>query len=515
MHTNYYFLKQVSASLSGRLVGTVISECFSQNKDELIFRFETHGAPFFIRASLEPGFCCVTFPQEFHRARKNSIDLFEPVIGRRVLEVRQFKNERSFALMLQDEVALLFKMHGNRANLVLLQGDQVIDLFKSTMVADRAITLDRLDRAIDFSREAFEAHLGNLQGLYFTLGKLPWQYLQAQGFDGKSVDDRWAMLQGLFTLLEHPSYYVVNTGTALALSLVETGHVLQTLADPLEASNVFFQRYTETYAFQQGINRLRADLTQRIKTGQSYLQKTEQKLAELETEHPYRVWADLIMANLHAIAPGAATVSLPDFATQQPVVIKLKRDLNPQKNAALFYKKAKNQHIEAGHLSGAIAEKKAELDGLEQQLSTLTAVHDLKALRALLKDTPPPIDKKQQQASLPYHEHTYHNYRIWVGKDAQRNDELTLRYGYKEDLWLHAKDVAGSHVIIKHQSGKNFPKDVIERAAQLAAYHSKRKNETLCPVIVTPKKYVRKRKGDPAGAVVVEREEVIMVEPRA
>jgi predicted ribosome quality control (RQC) complex YloA/Tae2 family protein len=69
-------------------------------------------------------------------------------------------------------------------------------------------------------------------------------------------------------------------------------------------------------------------------------------------------------------------------------------------------------------------------------------------------------------------------------------------------------------VIIKHQSGKPFPKDVIERAAQLAAYNSKRKTDSLCPVSVTPKKFVRKRKGDPAGMVVVEREEVIMVEPR-
>jgi predicted ribosome quality control (RQC) complex YloA/Tae2 family protein len=513
VHTNYYFLKQVSAALTSRLVGTVISESFSQNKDELVIRFETSSVPFFIRASLEPGFCCVTFPKEFNRARKNSVDLFEPIIGRRVLGVRQFSNERSFALLLQDEVTLLFKMHGNRANLVLMQNDAVIDLFKNTMVADREIALGALDRVIDFSREAFEAHLDKLPGLYFTLGKLPWQYLQTLGFDSKTVDEKWALVQGLFAALEQPSYYVVNTGTALALSLVETGRVLHKLDDPLEASNIFFQRYTESYAFHQGLNRLRADLAQRIKSGRSYLQKTEQKLGELETEHPYKIWADLIMANLHAITQGATTATLADFTTQEPVTIKLKPDLNAQKNAAIFYKKAKNQHIEAEHLTNAIAEKKAELDDLEQQLDTLATVHDLKALRALTKDNPAPVDKKQQLA-LPYFEHTFGNYRIWVGKDAQRNDELTLKYGYKEDLWLHAKDVAGSHVIIKHQSGKHFPKDVIERAAQLAAYHSKRKTDTLCPVIVTPKKYVRKRKGDPAGLVVVEREDVIMVEPR-
>ncbi|HLT71447.1 MAG TPA: NFACT RNA binding domain-containing protein, partial [Cyclobacteriaceae bacterium] len=96
---------------------------------------------------------------------------------------------------------------------------------------------------------------------------------------------------------------------------------------------------------------------------------------------------------------------------------------------------------------------------------------------------------------------------------AQANDQLLQKYSSKDDLWLHARDVSGSHVIVKHQAGKKFPGAVIERAAQLAAFHSKRKNESLCPVILTPRKYVRKRKGDPAGTVVVDREEVIMVVP--
>ncbi|MEQ8810389.1 MAG: hypothetical protein RIE59_15060, partial [Imperialibacter sp.] len=77
----------------------------------------------------------------------------------------------------------------------------------------------------------------------------------------------------------------------------------------------------------------------------------------------------------------------------------------------------------------------------------------------------------------------------------------------------HAKDVPGSHVVLKWRAGQNFPKPVIEQAAALAAYYSKRKTDTLCPVIFTPKKWVRKPKGAHPGAVIVEREEVIMVEP--
>ncbi len=101
-----------------------------------------------------------------------------------------------------------------------------------------------------------------------------------------------------------------------------------------------------------------------------------------------------------------------------------------------------------------------------------------------------------------------------VGKHAKANDELTLKVANKDDLWLHAKDVAGSHVVIRHQAGKNIPKTVLERAAQLAAWFSKRKTDSLCPVIYTPKKHVRKRKGTAPGAVVVEKEQILMVEPK-
>lgn len=69
-------------------------------------------------------------------------------------------------------------------------------------------------------------------------------------------------------------------------------------------------------------------------------------------------------------------------------------------------------------------------------------------------------------------------------------------------------------MLIKYQSGKNFPKSVIEKAAELAAFYSKRKSDSLCPVIVTPRKYVRKSKNMLAGQVIVSQEDVIMVEPK-
>ncbi|MFM8741850.1 MAG: NFACT RNA binding domain-containing protein [Cytophagales bacterium] len=183
--------------------------------------------------------------------------------------------------------------------------------------------------------------------------------------------------------------------------------------------------------------------------------------------------------------------------------------MNAQRNAEVFYRKSKNQQIEIAKLRESIVSKRKEIMSLETRILEVGQTGDLKFLRKANE-----VAQPKNAVPLPYRELEFKGFKIWVGKSAQANDELTLKHSFKEDLWLHAKDVAGSHVLIKHQASKPFPKDVIERAAELAAYYSKRKNDSLCPVSVTSKKFVRKRKGDPAGMVVVEREEVVMVVPR-
>ncbi len=516
MHNNYYFFVPLSQELDSLLDDTVISECFSQNKDELIIRFETLTEPFFIKASLEPAFSCLSFPTNFHRARKNSVDLFPILIGQRVVHVHPFENERSIALRLSNNLTLLFKMHANRSNAVLFEHDDVIALFRNNLPADEGLHLSTLQRRIDWSTEAFVQHQDNLRALYFTFGKVTWKHLSQQGFDTQPLDERRRLIVAVRReLMFHPSYIIAEADGMVYFSLLPVPGVLREFTDPIEAINEFFHTYTHRAAFVRERQAAITSLREKLKGSENYYQKTFEKLAEIARDTNYKTWADLIMAYMHTLQPGQETVTLPDFYNDQnTITIKLKKDLSPQKNAEAFYRKAKNQHIEIQRLQQSLETKEKEMAGLKQEIATLEASTDLKAVRAEVGRNPVFAIKEKQPTPLPYHEFIYHGFKIWVGKNAQSNDTLTLRYGYKEDLWLHAKDVPGSHVLIKHQANKPFPKDVIERAAELAAYNSKRKTETLCPVVVTPRKYVRKRKGDPAGAVVVEREEVILVVPR-
>ena len=130
-----------------------------------------------------------------------------------------------------------------------------------------------------------------------------------------------------------------------------------------------------------------------------------------------------------------------------------------------------------------------------------------------MKNFIPEDEDKGRQQVIPFRTMKVGDYEILIGKSAQSNDEL-LRYADKEDVWLHARGVSGSHVIIRKKGKLPVPKEVIARAAQLAAWYSKGKNASLLPVIYTLRKFVRKPKGAAPGAVVCDREEVIMVEPK-
>lgn len=511
MHNNFYFLRQLTRKLHATLTGrAVVSECFSQSKDELIVRCEVGPESFWIRATISPAFSCLSFPDRFERARKNSVDLMPAVIGARVSYLRQFENERSFAIGLSDGQMLLFKMHGNRSNIILLQNDRVVDIFRKNLVADERLKPDDLDRAIDWSREYFLHHIDDLRSVYFTFGKVVWQYLEDRNFSSLDVEQKWKEIQHVRQTLEDPSYFIAEIGGKPHLSLLPADGLREIANDPLEAATEFYRYFTQQHALVREKAQLLTWLTREITAGENYCKKNLARVEDLKRDDSYKVWADVLMANLHLIDAHAERVVLENFYDDnKPIEIPLRKDLTPQKVAETYYRKAKNRHIEIERLEQSVAQKEEELEALRARVAEAETLVDLKSVRAMRG----PAAVQKDLEPLPYHEHIFRNYRILVGKNAQANDVLTLKHSYKDDLWLHAKDVSGSHVIIKHQAGKTFPADVIEYAASLAAFHSKRRNESLCPVIVTPKKFVRKRKGDPPGAVVVEREEIKMVVP--
>ena len=512
MHNNYHFIKKLSLELSERLAGYRFLECFSQNKDELVIGLSKGEADYFIRASLQGDFCCLSFPEDYRRAKRNSVDLFQDLIGKTVSGVRQFENERSFGLEFQTGETLLFKMHGNRSNILLFEGGELKDVFKSHLKSDWDTQLAAMDRPIEQSFEAFQKAEGDWMALYPTLGKYVKKYFLASGWDGMSLEARWDLLRETVAKLEEGKFFLVRKDTAIYLTLLEEEGAERLSDVPTEAVSAFYGVYTREYYLNKERTEAVRQLQSNMAKTRSYIQKTEKKFEKLVEGVKFNEVADVIMANLHTIPKHVKEVELFNFYTNENLKIRLKPELSPQLNAQNYYRKAKNQAIEIDNLEKNLDQKENELKQQGELLTKIEQVESVRELRKLLKKDQ--TAQKQNKPNLPYFSFRYKEFDVWVGKNPKSNDLMMQKFAYKEDMWLHAKDVPGSHILIKHQANRVFPKDVIEYAAGSAAYYSKRKSDSLCPVTVTPRKYIRKQKGAAAGKVLIDKEEVIMVPPR-
>ena len=514
MHLNYFFLKPLCEELHATWTGFTLGACFSQQKDELIFHFYRGEEEKFIRASLVPALTFLAFPESFARGKKNNIDLFDQAIGGVLNKVEVTPNDRSFTMWFNNGFRFLFKMHGSRSNIIGIDKTGETDLFRSQLTDDEGLTTDKLATSLALDREHFDKADGNLRQFLPILGKEATDHLNSRGYDTATLEQQWQLLSVVLGAFEKPRYYICRWQQKVQLLLFETGEVLMEAATPTEAATVFAQKLGRDFYLKTELQPLLQRLRKELKQTESYLTVSNEKLADLKDGRSYSQMADVLMANLHQLQTGQTEATLDNFYTGEPIAIKLKRDLSPQKNAEVFYRKAKNQKIEIGKLEEAIAGKAGLESRLIGHLLALEEMKDIKAIRQYVQEHKLVGPAQTQQiASRPFKVFQVGQYEVWVGTNAKNNDELTLKYATKNDLWLHAKDVPGSHVVLKWRAGQNFPKGVIEEAAALAAYYSKRKTDTLCPVIFTSKKYVRKPKGSHPGAVVVDREEVIMVEP--
>ena len=523
MHTNYYFLRQLAPALTQHLRGYRVAECFSQEKDELVIGLTNgSGREFWLKAQLGAAFPALALPETFRRARQNSVDLLPELLGRTVAEVAAWPQDRVLQFrFVEDDATLLFKLYSSRPNAVFRPApDAPAQLFHQNYVADADLSQPPKS---DPSDESDKSAVQTLKG---SLADLPARFLREQrAYDAAAPDAKQQLVQELVQKLENPAhYYLLRLDGRTRLSLLPLGEVLETLpgTDPIAALRRFVPVALSRRALETERRQLMQLLTRRADEAATSAHLAGQRLHALQHEAGFRHRADLIMANLHLLPPlptQATQAEVVDFLTNEPVLVKLKALEKPQQTAANLYRKGKNQQLEEAQLRERVARREAEaMDALEQleALATDPALADLRGLRAWRKvqGLPEPgAPAAPAPAELPFKVFEDRGFTILVGRNAQNNDLLTQKYAHKDDLWLHAKDVSGSHVVIRHRAGHPVPEPVVEHAAQLAGWYSKRQHDSLCPVTVTPKKFVRKPKGARPGQVLVERERVVLVRP--
>ncbi len=464
LHTHYYTVVSISTAFNKMLKGYLLFDAFSLNKNEFVAIFQKDSTYISIRLLIEArsGFI---FVNEGKFERTGSVYLlFKSLIGKGIKSVEQHIHNRSFSFCFDDNLELVFKLYGGLSNIILFDKGKPVEAFRTSIENDITQNLSKL--------LVNQNHYEKFVPLKFLVVK-----------NDEKIEFVYEMLPSSELLFGSENVF--------------------------EALNYFGRNYLSQWHFKQRKESLLNQFQSERKRLLSQQLNSEKSLRQYGKQLKYDEIANIIMANLHQIQIGLTKAELFDFYRNQNITIKLKKDLNPQQNAAEYYRKSKNQNIEIDQLYKRLDDIQQKLLETDKQIEKVKLANSTKDLKEGNKGI-----QTDKATESPFKNFSFEGFTILVGKNAENNDKLTLKFANKNDMWLHAKDVTGSHVVIRYRQGKAFTKPLIEYAAQLAAYYSKAKSSTMVPVVYTLKKFVRKPKGAIAGTVTYENGDTLLVEPK-
>lgn len=255
----------------------------------------------------------------------------------------------------------------------------------------------------------------------------------------------------------------------------------------------------------------------------------EVTLDEAADAEKHKIAGELLTANLYQLSKGAASAEVMNYydPAGATMVIELDPRLTPAENAQLYFKKYTKAKTGAEFAKAQKASALAEVHYLDSVLSSLTQAEstaELNEIRSELTDAgylkEKPLHRKGRGGTVkdadplpPLEFMSTDGLTVLAGRNNRQNDRLTLRTAGPEDVWLHVKDIPGSHVIIRCGHHDQAPDRSLEEAAMIAAYYSKARTSANVPVDYTLRKHVHKPKGAKPGMVIYENQRTVYVTP--
>ncbi len=260
-------------------------------------------------------------------------------------------------------------------------------------------------------------------------------------------------------------------------------------------------------------------LKNELKKDRRKVKKLQQQLQDAATADQYRICGEILTTYLSKLTPGMKEIELPNFYDDnKPLKIKLAPELSPSRNAQKYFTKYNKLKTSVEYVKEQLKLTNDEIkyfENIENQIK-LAAPADIQEIKLELQEQgyikKKKSGKKQRKVkvSAPEEFHTSDGTMVLVGKNNLQNDRLSFKIANKNEIWLHVKDIPGSHVVIR---STNPSEDTILEAAQLAAYFSKGRDSDNVPVDYLPVKRLHKPNGAKPGFVIFTGQKTLYVTP--
>ena len=281
--------------------------------------------------------------------------------------------------------------------------------------------------------------------------------------------------------------------------------------------DAFYQDKAERDRVNQQASELIHRVENELEKNRKKLTKQEQELVATENAEEFRQKGELLTTFLHQVPNNQDQVELDNYYTSEKITIVLDKALTPNQNAQRYFKRYQKLKEAVKHLTGLIEETKETIQYLESVETALSQANlkEITEIREELIQTGfirrRQREKIQKRKKPEKYLSTDGQTIILVGRNNLQNDELTFKMAKKEDLWFHAKDIPGSHVVI---TGNLHPSDDVKTvAAELAAYFSKARLSNLVQVDMIEVKKLNKPTGGKPGFVTYTGQKTLRVTP--
>ncbi len=235
----------------------------------------------------------------------------------------------------------------------------------------------------------------------------------------------------------------------------------------------------------------------------------------------YRIKGEVLNANLHQVVPGAKSVELINYYDGEKIKIELDERLSPAKNAQSYFKKYSKLKTSKKEKLAQLEECKKEIDYLNEvsaEVSLAETYAELDAIREELHSQGfiriSKAEKRNKKAKPQPRKFTLSTgHTVLVGRSNSENDHITFKMAQKGDIWMHTKDIHGSHLILQMNGEEPNEADIYEAAA-IAAWYSKGKDSDNVPVDYVPIRYVKKPGGARPGMVIFTNNRTVWIAPK-
>ncbi|EQA5379751.1 fibronectin-binding protein EfbA [Enterococcus hirae] len=537
--------------LSGR-----ISKIHQPYENEVVLVIRSRGKNQRLLLSAHPSYARIQITQIDYQnpdTPPNFVMMLRKHLDGAILEsIEQIENDRviHFHFTKRDElgdlqnIILIVELMGRHSTIILVnkESGKILDAIKH--IGSSQNTYRSLLPGVDYIAPPEQNHLNPFsqekEKVFHRLSQMDLtpkgiqQQFQGIGFDTaqelvarltERPNEKMLVWQEFFTAIDtqlSPSLYEVAEKeyfTPINYRFFDSNTQQKKMYPTLSALlDAFYQEKAEKDRAKQQGGELIRKIENELKRNRNKLKKREQTLKDSENAEDYRRDGELLTTFMAQVPRGANEVTLPNYYEEdRPITIKLDPALTPNQNAQKYFHRYQKLKNAVKLIGKQIEEAKNEIDYLESVLSQLEIAgpmdievikEELTAEGYLKKKSSK--KQKRKKPSQPDQYLSTDGTLILVGKNNLQNDQLSLKTAKKTDYWLHAKNIPGSHVIIKSDQPSD---ETITEAAELAAYFSKYRHSAQVPVDLVQVKHLRKPNGAKPGYVIYENQKTIIVTP--